>query len=67
MKLNKDSFPVNLNMVELDGKKVLVQPSYAESTKGKEIVIGEEWPPMMIRPKSPNDGQWQKNERSKLQ
>jgi hypothetical protein len=24
MKLDKDPFPVNMNMVELDGKKVLV-------------------------------------------
>jgi hypothetical protein len=27
MKLNKDSFLVNMNMVELEGKKVMVQPS----------------------------------------
>jgi hypothetical protein len=26
MKLNKDPFSVNMNMVELEGKKVLVQP-----------------------------------------
>jgi hypothetical protein len=31
-----------MNMVELDGKEVLVQPSQVKSTKGKEIVIGEE-------------------------
>jgi hypothetical protein len=62
MKLDKDSFPVNMNMVEHDWKKVLVQPSQAELTKGKEIIIGEEWRPRMIKPKSPTDGQWQKNE-----
>jgi hypothetical protein len=67
MKLDKDLFPMNMNIVELDGKKVLVQPSQAESTKGKEVVIGEERPPRMIRPKSPKDGQWQKNEGSNLQ
>jgi hypothetical protein len=32
MKLNKDTFPANMNMVELDGKKVLVQPYQAESS-----------------------------------
>jgi hypothetical protein len=42
MKLDKDPFSTNMNMVELDGKKVLVQPSQAESTKGKEVIIGEE-------------------------
>jgi hypothetical protein len=56
MKLDKDSFPTNMNMVELDGKKVLVQPSQTESIKGKEVIIGEERPPRMIKPKSPNDG-----------
>jgi hypothetical protein len=42
----------------LDGKKVLVRPSQAESTKGKEVIIGEEWPLRMIKPKSPKDDQW---------
>jgi hypothetical protein len=35
MKLDKDPFLANMNTVELDGKKVLIQPSQAESTKGK--------------------------------
>jgi hypothetical protein len=42
MKLNKDPFLMNMNMVELDGRKVLVQPSLAESTKGNKVIIGEE-------------------------
>ncbi len=53
MKLDKDPFPANMNMVELDGKKVLVWPSQLESTKGKDVIIGEEQPPRMIKPKSP--------------
>jgi hypothetical protein len=51
MKLDKDSFLTNKNMVELDGKKVMIQPSQAKSTKGKEVIIGEERPPRMIKPK----------------
>jgi hypothetical protein len=58
MKLTKDSFPTNMNMAEFDGKNVLVQPSQTESTKGKEVIIGEERPPRMIKPKSLKDGQW---------
>jgi hypothetical protein len=58
MKLDKDPFLANMNMVELDGKKVLVQLFQVESTKGKELVIGEERPSRMIKPKSPKDGQW---------
>jgi hypothetical protein len=66
MKLDKDSFPANMNVAELDGKKVLVLPSQAKSTKGNEVVIGEERPPRMVKPKSLKDVQWWKNEGSKL-
>jgi hypothetical protein len=31
------------------------------STKGKEVIIGEEQPSRMIKPKSLKDDQWQKN------
>jgi hypothetical protein len=62
MKLDKDPFPVNMNIIELDGKKVLVQPSQAESTKGKDIIVGDERPPRIIKPKSMKGAQWQKNE-----
>jgi hypothetical protein len=65
MKLDKDMFPTNMNMIKLNGKKVLVWPSQADSAKGKEVIIGEECLPKIIKSKSPNDGQWQKNERSK--
>jgi hypothetical protein len=56
MKLDKDPFLVNMNMVELDGKKVLVRPSQTKSTKGKEVIIGEERPSRMIKPKGLKDG-----------
>jgi hypothetical protein len=65
MKLDEDPFQANMNTVELEGKKVLVQPSQAESTKGEEVIIGEERQPKMIRPKNLEIGQWKKNQRSK--
>jgi hypothetical protein len=65
MKLDKDPFSANMNTVKLDGKKVLVWPSQAESTKGKEVAIGEERHPRMIRPENTEIGRWKKNERSK--
>jgi hypothetical protein len=67
MKLDKDPFLTNMNMVELDGKKVLVRSSQAESTKGKDVIVGTERPPRMIKPKSLKGGQWQKNEGGKAQ
>jgi hypothetical protein len=57
MKLDKVPFPANMNMVELDGKKVLVQPSQAELTKGNDITVEEERAPSMLKPKSLKDGQ----------
>jgi hypothetical protein len=57
MKLDNDPFRTNINVVKLKGKKVLVWPSQAETTKEKEVLIGEEWPLRMIKPKSSKDGQ----------
>jgi hypothetical protein len=51
MKLNKDLFPTIMNIVKLDRKRVPVQPSQAESMKDKEVVIEEEWPSRLIKPK----------------
>jgi uncharacterized membrane protein len=67
MKLDKDSFPINMNMVELKGKKVMVRPSQTNTIKEKGVVIGEERQPKIVKPKSPKDDQWKKNERSKPQ
>jgi hypothetical protein len=67
MKLNNDPFSANMNTVEHDGKKVLVWPFQAELTKGKEVDIGEERQPRMMRPKNLEIGRWKKNERSKPQ
>jgi hypothetical protein len=58
MKLNKDLFPTNMNMVKLDEKNILDQPSQDKLTKGNKVIIGEEWLPRMIKPKSLKDGQW---------
>jgi hypothetical protein len=67
MKLDKDLFSANMNMVKLDGKKVLIRLSQVESTKGKDVIIGEEQPSRMIKPKSLKGGKWQKNEGGKPQ
>jgi hypothetical protein len=56
MKLDEDLLQVKLNTVELEGKKILVRPSQAESTNGKKVIIGEERHPRMIRPKNSKNG-----------
>jgi hypothetical protein len=50
MQVDNDLFPVNA--IDLQGVKVLVRPEQAESTKGKNVIIGEE------RPKNCKDKIW---------
>jgi hypothetical protein len=63
MKLDKDPFLTNMNTINLDGKKVMIRPSQAKSTKTKEIVIGEERQSRMIMPKNPEIGRWKKKKK----
>jgi hypothetical protein len=58
MKLDKDQFSTKMNIVELDEMKVMFRSSQAEMTKVKEVIIREERPPRMIKPKSLKDDQW---------
>jgi hypothetical protein len=57
MKLDKDSFPINMNMVELKGKKIMVRPSQTNTIKEKRVVIGEERQSRIVKPKSLKDDQ----------
>src|SRR5512141_373037 len=58
MKLDHDPFPVNT--INFNDKNVLIRLEQAESTKGKEVVIGEPRPKMMV-PKNPEVGVWKEN------
>jgi len=42
MKVDQNTFPAHTHMLELNNSKVLIRPNQAESTKGKNIIIGEE-------------------------
>jgi hypothetical protein len=44
MKLDEDPLQVNMNTVELEGKKVLVWPSQAESTEDDQVKKSRSWP-----------------------
>jgi predicted GTPase len=59
MKLDVDPFPVNV--VNLEGKKVLVRTDQAETTKGKQVAVSDELKNHMIKPKSPEVGVWKEN------
>ena len=61
MKLDSDPFPIN--MVEFENKKMLIRPHQTESAKGKNVVIDDNAPPRMIKPKNPEVGVWKVNGR----
>jgi len=45
MQVDKTPFPVNV--MELQQPKVLVRPHQAESTKGKNVMVGDERPTLI--------------------
>ena len=51
MQVDQNPFPVHV--LELNNPKVLVRPSQAESTKGKNVVIGDERPEKKLTQKIP--------------
>jgi len=44
MQVDQNPFPLHTHVLELKNPKVLIRPNQIESTKGKNVVIGEERP-----------------------
>jgi len=42
MKVDQNLFPAHTYVLELSNPKVLIRPNQAESTRGKNVIIGEE-------------------------
>jgi hypothetical protein len=63
MKLETDSFPMNMNMINFEEKRVLVRTSQVESTRGKNVIVSEIPWARMIKPKSPEPWVWKTNQR----
>jgi hypothetical protein len=38
-----DTEPFSINVIDFEGKKVLIRPSTADKGKGKEVIIGDAW------------------------
>ena len=55
MKLDTDPFPINV--IEFEGKKMLIRSDQTESAKEKNI-IDDDAPPRMIKSKDPEVGVW---------
>jgi hypothetical protein len=61
MKLDRDPFPINV--IDFDGKKVLIRADQEDSTKGKNVVFADEIKTRMIKPKNPEVNVWKLNKR----
>jgi hypothetical protein len=63
MRLDASPFPVNVNMINFEGKCVLVWMSQADTTKGKRVIVSNEPRWKMMTPKNLEPGVWKTNER----
>jgi hypothetical protein len=50
MRLDTEPFPANVNVIDFEGKKILVRASKADSTRGKDVVVSDELRPGMMKP-----------------
>jgi hypothetical protein len=63
MKLDVDPFSVD--MIDFAEKKVLVRQDQAGTTRGKNVVVSDEFRLKMLKPKNPKVGVWKENARRK--
>jgi hypothetical protein len=61
MRLDTDPFPANVNVIDFDGKKVLVHLEQADTTKGESVIVTDEPRVRMLKPRNPELGKWKVN------
>jgi hypothetical protein len=59
MNLDMNSFPISI--VELMNKKILVRMDQAEMTKGKNVIVSDDFHNRMIKPHNPEVAVWWEN------
>jgi hypothetical protein len=63
MKLDTDPFPVNVNLINIEEKRVLVHTRQADTTRGKNVIMSDEPRARMVKPRNPEPGVWKVNRR----
>jgi hypothetical protein len=63
MKLDVDPFSVDI--INFAKKKVLVRQDQAGTTRGKNVLVSDEFRLKMLKPKKPEVGVWKENARRK--
>jgi hypothetical protein len=43
LKFQEDTEPFPMNVIDFNGKKILIRPSTADKGKDKEVIIGNTW------------------------
>jgi hypothetical protein len=66
MRLDTNPFPANVNVIDFDGKKVLVHLEQADTTKGESVIVTDEPRVRMPKPRNPEPGKWKVNQRLRL-
>jgi hypothetical protein len=61
MKLDSNPFPVNVNMMDFEGKNVLVRTDQANTTQGRRVIVSPRLKVMV--PRNPEPGKWKINQR----
>jgi hypothetical protein len=61
MRLDTDPFLANVNVIDFEGKKVLVRPIQADTMKGENAVISDEPRIKMLKTQNPEPVEWKVN------
>jgi hypothetical protein len=63
MKLDSGPFLVNVNMIDFEGKRVLVRIDQADTTWGKRVIVLDKPKMKMMMPRNPEPGKLKVNQR----
>jgi hypothetical protein len=50
MRLDTEPFPMNVNVINFEDKRVLVSTSQADMTRGKNVIVSDEPRARMVKP-----------------
>jgi hypothetical protein len=65
-KLKPDHDHFLINIIDFENKKVLVRAHQRESTKGKNVIVSDEYIAKMIKSRSPEVNVWKVNQRGSM-
>jgi hypothetical protein len=61
MRLDTDTFPAIVNMINFKEKRILVRTTQANTTKGKNVIVSDDPRLRMLKPRIPEPRVWTVN------